>query len=89
MDNRTIAHSIADGLNGIVRATRAFAPTGGSPQVERWKSEMTEASRHVLLAFGIDPSQLNNPSIPCGNGWSVDWVGGEGGQWEARQESTG
>jgi hypothetical protein len=88
MDNRTIAHSIADGLNGIVRASRAFAPPAASPQFDRWKSEMTEASRHVLLAFGLDPNQLSSPSIPCGNGWSVDWTGGDDGPWDARQTTS-
>jgi hypothetical protein len=88
MDNRTIAHSIADGLNGIVRATRAVTPAGSAPQLDRWKNEMTEASRHVLMAFGIDPNQLSSPSIPCGGGWSVDWVGGDNGQWEARQPTS-
>ena len=43
-----------------------FAPAGSSPQFDRWKNEMTEASRHVLMAFGIDPNQLSSPTIPCG-----------------------
>lgn len=86
IDYKAIAASIADGLNGIARATRAI-PASATPEVERWTREMREASKHVLMAFGIDPEQLKNPSIPCGGGWVVEWDEGEhGGQWRAVQK---
>jgi hypothetical protein len=63
VDYKAIATSIADGLNGIARATRAI-PASSTPEIERWTHEMREASKHVLMAFGIDPEQLKNPAIP-------------------------
>jgi hypothetical protein len=87
IDYRTVAVSVADGLNGIARAMRAIPVGGKTPEFERWTREMSEASKHVLLAFGIDPNNLKNPSIPCGGGWYVEWGdGGEDGspgEWHA------
>ncbi|MGA8534489.1 MAG: hypothetical protein WB615_10315 [Candidatus Tumulicola sp.] len=85
IDYKAIANSVADGLNGIARAARAI-PTAATPEAERWTREMREASNHVLMAFGIDPAQLQNPVIPCGGGWSVEWQGGENGAWHAVQK---
>ncbi|HEY5425432.1 MAG TPA: hypothetical protein VIJ77_02685 [Candidatus Tumulicola sp.] len=85
IDYKAIATSIADGLNGIARATRAI-PAKSTPEVERWTHEMSEASKHVLMAFGIDPDQLKNPVIPCGGGWHVEWHDGEHGEWRAAQK---
>ncbi|HEY1653908.1 MAG TPA: hypothetical protein VGF86_02205 [Candidatus Tumulicola sp.] len=86
IDHKAIATSVADGLNGIVRATRAIPSAKGSPDVDRWKREMSEASKHVLMAFGLDPDQLKSPSIPCGGGWNIEWQGGENGEWRAVQK---
>jgi hypothetical protein len=87
IDYKSIAIAIADGLNGIQRAARAFpAPSG--PEVERWKREMSEASKHVLMAFGIDPEQLKAPAFPCGGGWFVEWKEGENGEWQAVQRPS-
>jgi hypothetical protein len=86
IDSKAIATSIADGLNGIARATRAIPLAKGSPDVERWKNEMSEASKHVLMAFGIDPEKLQSPVIPCGGGWHVEWHDGETGEWRAVQK---
>jgi hypothetical protein len=87
IDYKAIATSMADGLNGIVRATRAVPATKATPEVERWTREMSEASRHVLMAFGIDPEQLKNPIIPCGGGWYVEWRGdSSAGEWHAVQK---
>ncbi len=85
IDYKAIATSMADGLNGIARATRAI-PAKPTPEVERWTREMREASKHVLMAFGIDPEQLKNPAIPCGGGWFVEWQDGENGEWRAVQK---
>ena len=85
LDHKTIAQSLADGLNGIVRAGQTFSLPQGRPEMERWTREMTEASRHVLLAFGLEPSHLNNPSIPCGGGWFVERGPGDADQWHAVQ----
>ena len=85
IDYKAIATSIADGLNGIARATRAI-PASGTPEIERWTHEMREASKHVLMAFGIDPEQLKNPAIPCGGGWYVEWRDGDHGEWHAVQK---
>jgi len=83
IDHKTIATSIADGLNGISRAMRSV-PTTSTPEFERWKREMSEASRHVLMAFGIDPEQLKNPAFPCGGGWHVEFQGNQdSGEWRA------
>ncbi|HTU83459.1 MAG TPA: hypothetical protein VMF61_15125 [Candidatus Acidoferrales bacterium] len=83
IDYRTIAVSVADGLNGIARAMRALPVPKAAPEFDRWTKEMTEASRHVLLAFGIDPENLKNPVIPIGGGWVVAWKDGENGEWHA------
>ncbi len=85
IDYKAIATSMADGLNGIARATHAI-PAKATPEVERWTHEMGEASKHVLMAFGIDPEQLKNPAIPCGGGWFVEWQDGENGEWRAVQK---
>lgn len=85
IDYKAIAASIADGLNGIARATRAI-PATATPEVERWTREMREASKHVLMAFGIGPDQLDKPAIPCGGGWYVEWSGGNDGAWRAVQK---
>jgi hypothetical protein len=86
IDYKTIATSIADGLNGIARAARAIPVGKATPEFERWTKEMGEASKHVVMAFGIDPSQLKNPTIPCGGGWHVEWHDGEAGEWRAVQK---
>jgi hypothetical protein len=86
IDYKAIATSLADGLNGIARATRAIPSVKGNPEVDRWTHEMSEASKHVLMAFGIDPEKVKSPSIPCGGGWSVDWHGGQDGEWRAVQK---
>ena len=84
VDSKSIAASVADGLNGIQRAMRAIPTPKSSPDVDRWTREMREASKHVLLAFGIDPDQLQSPAIPCGGNWYVEWKDGEGGgEWRA------
>lgn len=88
IDYRSIASSIADGLNGIQRAARAI-PTTSTPEFDRWRREMSEASKHVLMAFGIDPEQLKAPSFPCGGGWFVEWKGGENGEWQAVERPSG
>jgi hypothetical protein len=85
IDYKAIAVSIADGLNGIARATRAI-PATATPEVERWTHEMREASKHVLMAFGIAADQVDSPAIPCGGGWYVEWSGGENGEWRAVQK---
>lgn len=85
MDYKAIATSIADGLNGIARATRAI-PVSSTPEAERWTREMREASKHVLMAFGLDPDQLKNPAIPCGGGWFVEWHDGDPAEWRAAQK---
>lgn len=85
IDYKAIATSVADGLNGIARATRAI-PATSAPEVERWTREMREASKHVLMAFGIAADQLDKPVIPCGGGWCVEWSGGENGEWRAVQK---
>lgn len=87
IDYKSIATSMADGLNGIARATRAMPVAKATPEMERWTREMSEASKHVLMAFGIDPEQIKNPIIPCGGGWFVEWRdGGETGEWHAIQK---
>ena len=83
IDHKAIAASVADGLNGIARAMRAFPTAKASPEFDRWSREMGEASRHVLMAFGIDPEQVKNPVIPIGGGWFVEWKNGEAGEWRA------
>ncbi|HLX26552.1 MAG TPA: hypothetical protein VKR05_06130 [Candidatus Cybelea sp.] len=83
VDYKSIATSIADGLNGIQRAMKAIPVSKTSPEFERWQREMTEASKHVLMAFGIDPDQLKSPAFPCGGGWFVEWKDGENGEWRA------
>ncbi len=87
IDYKTVAASVADGLNGIARAMRVLPVPKASPEFERWKNEMGEASRHVLLAFGIDPEQMKNPVIPIGGGWVVEWKDGENGEWHAVQRA--
>ena len=84
IDSKSIANSVADGLNGIARAMRAIPMPKSSPEFERWQREMREASKHVLAAFGIDPEQMKNPAIPCGGTWFVEWKGTpEEGEWHA------
>lgn len=85
IDSKTVATSIADGLNGIAKAMQSVPAPSSTPEIERWKSEMGEASKHVLMAFGIDPGQLEKPAFPCGGGWFVEWVDGPGGGWRAVQ----
>jgi hypothetical protein len=85
IDYKTIAASVADGLNGIARATRAFPMPKSNPEFDRWSREMSEASRHVLMAFGVDPEHLKNPVIPIGAGWVVEWKNGETGEWRATE----
>lgn len=85
IDYKAIATSIADGLNGIARATRAI-PATATPEMERWTREMHEASKHVLMAFGIPPDRIDSPEIPCGGGWHVEWSGGDNGEWRAVQK---
>ena len=84
IDYKAIAVSIADGLNGIARATRR--PGQCDAEVERLMREMREASKNVLMAFGIAPDQLDKPAIPCGGGWYVEWRGGDSGEWRAVQK---
>ncbi|MBV8490404.1 MAG: hypothetical protein JO199_07745 [Candidatus Eremiobacteraeota bacterium] len=83
IDFKNIATSMADGLNGIARAMRTLPMPKSTPEMERWNREMNEASRHVLMAFGIDPEQLKNPFIPVGGSWVVEWSGGDDGEWKA------
>jgi len=85
VDYQSIANSVADGLNGIQRAMRAIPVPKATPEFDRWSHEMGEASKHLLLAFGIDPEQLKNPVVPCGGGWYVEWTGGDAGEWRATQ----
>ena len=85
VDYKTVATSMADGLNGIARAMQTIPAPNATPEFERWKREMGEASKHVLMAFGIDPEQLQKPAIPCGGGWYVEWKDGEPGEWRAIQ----
>lgn len=85
IDYKTMATSIADGLNGIAKAMQSIPAPGSTPEIERWKHEMGEASKHVLLAFGIDPAQLQKAAFPCGGGWFVEWVDGAEGGWRAVQ----
>jgi hypothetical protein len=88
IDSKSIAASLADGLNGIARAMRVFPAQKSTPEFDRWSREMTEASRHVLLAFGIDPEQLKSAAIPCGGTWFVEWKEAEGGgEWRAVERS--
>ena len=84
IDHKTIAASVADGLNNMQRAMSAIPQAASSPEVERWTREMTEASRHMMLAFGLDPEHVKNPSIPCGGGWFVERK--DGGDWVAVQK---
>lgn len=88
IDYKMIATSLADGLNGIARAARTFPAKTDVPEFERWQREMGEASKHVLMAFGLDPEQLKKPSIPCGGNWCVEWKNsdGENGEWRAVQK---
>jgi hypothetical protein len=88
IDHKSMAAAIAEGLNGIARATRAI-PNPSTPDFERWKREMSEASKHVLMAFGIDPEQLKAPSFPCGGGWFVEWKNGDKGEWQAVERPAG
>jgi hypothetical protein len=85
VDYKSIATAIADALNGIQRAMRRVPVTKSTPEFDRWTHEMGEASKHLLMAFGIDPNQMKSPAIPCGGGWFVEWQGGEGesGEWRA------
>lgn len=85
IDYKTMATSIADGLNGIAKAMQSVPTPSSTPEVERWKREMGEASKHVLMAFGIDPAQLQKPAFPCGGGWFVEWVDGPDAGWRAVQ----
>lgn len=88
IDYKSIATSVADGLNGIARAMRAIPSPKSTPEFDRWSREMSEASKHVLMAFGIDPEQVKNPVIPCGGGWFVEWSGtAEAGEWRAVQKT--
>ena len=88
MDSKGIAGALADSLNAVARATKAFPAPPNAPEFERWTREMGEASKHVLMAFGIDPEQLKNPAIPCGGGWFVEWKNsdGEAGEWRPVQK---
>jgi len=83
VDYKSMATSIADGLNGIQRAMRSIPVPKSSPEFDRWQREMSEASKHVLLAFGIDPEQIKAPAFPCGGGWYVEWKDGDAGEWRA------
>ena len=83
VDYKSIAASIADGLNGIQRAMRSIPVAKSSPEFDRWQREMSEASKHVLMAFGIDPEHLKAPAFPCGGGWFVEWKDGDAGEWRA------
>ena len=85
IDHKSIAESLADSLNGIARAGRALSPKA-PPELERWTREMSEASKHVLMAFGLDPEQLKKPTIPCGGGWHVERSDGDAGEWRAVQK---
>ena len=87
IDYKSIATSVADGLNGIARAMRAIPTPKSTPEFDRWNREMNEASKHVLMAFGIDPEQVKNPIIPCGGGWFVEWKDGENGEWRAVEKT--
>lgn len=87
IDYKAIAVSVADGLNGINRAMRAVPSPKAVPEFDRWTKEMGEASKHVLMAFGIDPDQLKGPSIPCGGGWFVEWKDGDVGEWRAVEKT--
>ena len=87
IDYKTIATSLAEGLNGVARAMRTIPAAKATPEFDRWQREMGEASKHVLMAFGIDPNQLQSPSIPCGGGWFVEYSGGDSGEWKAVQKS--
>ena len=87
IDYKTIANSMADGLNGIARAMRSIPTPKSTPEFDRWSREMTEASRHVLMAFGIDPEQLKSATIPVGGGWHVEWKDGETGEWRAVEKT--
>jgi hypothetical protein len=87
IDYKSIATSVADGLNGIARAMRSVPAPNATPEFDRWKNEMSEASKHVLLAFGLDPEHLKAPSFPCGGGWHVEWSGGDAGEWRAVQKA--
>jgi hypothetical protein len=87
VDYKSMATSIADGLNGIQRAMRSIPVPKSSPEFDRWQREMSEASKHVLLAFGIDPEQIKAPAFPCGGGWYVEWKDGDAGEWRAVERS--
>ena len=87
VDYKSIATSVADGLNGIQRAMRAIPVPKSTPEFDRWSREMGEASKHVLMAFGIDPEQLQKPAFPCGGGWWVEWKEGDAGEWQAVQRT--
>ncbi len=87
IDHKTIATSLAEALNGVARAMRTVPAPKATPEFDRWQREMSEASKHVLMAFGIDPEQMKNPSIPCGGAWFVEWQGGPTGEWHAVQKS--
>jgi hypothetical protein len=89
VDHHSVAASIADALNAIQRATRMIPTAKSTPEFDRWAHEMGEASKHLLMAFGIDPEQLKSPAIPCGGGWFVEWQGqeGEAGEWRAVQRA--
>jgi hypothetical protein len=83
IDHKAIAASVAEALNGIVRAMRAIPAPKSNPTFERWTREMGEASKHVLMAFGLDPEQLENRAFPVGGGWYVEWTGDQNGEWRA------
>ena len=82
-DYEAVAKALADGLNGMQRSMGAFSMPKSSPEFERWRKEMTEASRHVLMAFGIDPELIKTPAIPCGGRWYVEKSEGENAEWRA------
>jgi len=83
VDYESIAKSVADGLNAMQRSMATFSMPKSSPEFDRWKTEMSEASKHVLMAFGIDPEQLKKPAIPCGGRWFVERAEGDNAEWRA------
>ncbi|HTX59253.1 MAG TPA: hypothetical protein VMH02_06195 [Verrucomicrobiae bacterium] len=87
IDYKTIAASMAEGLNNMQRAMRAIPSPKSTPELERWTREMGEASKHMMMAFGLDPEAVRHPSIPCGGGWFVERQEGDSGEWHAVQKS--
>jgi hypothetical protein len=87
VDYPSIAKALADGLNGMQRSMGAFSMPKSSPEFDRWKREMSEASKHVLMAFGIDPELVKNTAIPCGGGWFVERGEGDNAEWRAVEKA--